>query len=381
MDTFSLNWYAGPSTQVELFSPQAGATGPYQLKYTPPMRTTIRSIQDLNLGNFELQPLNAQMEALVTALNARSSAGAGDEAAVTAAPEAEMRTLGDLLLNLIIPPYIQADLRTPELFIEMGMDDVLLGYPWELMHDGDNYLCLKHFVGRFVNSATSAPLRLSPTRQWGMPLQPLKVLIIAVPRPLPYEGEIFDPLPQAEQELNAIVETLTKIPEVRVELLRDLQATYNNVYQKLKEPWHIIHFCGHGQFDNQEPRNSRLILHNRPISTGAINTFVAKAQPILCFVNACESAMTPVGAERLNVYGLGRAFLETGAYLLGSRWKIGDTLATKFASTFYTSLLAEGCPLGKAVQDARIACYDEDRDDFAWASYTLYGDPRVCFQQ
>jgi CHAT domain-containing protein len=91
--------------------------------------------------------------------------------------------------------------------------------------------------------------------------------------------------------------------------------------------------------------------------------------------------MVPAGQEALNFYGLAQAFLGTGSYLLGTRWKINDDLAAEFAPTFYAALLKDGEPLGKAVREARIACLKKDADDFAWASYVLYGDPRVRFRR
>jgi CHAT domain-containing protein len=83
---------------------------------------------------------------------------------------------------------------------------------------------------------------------------------------------------------------------------------------------------------------------------------------------------------RYDIFGLARAFLETGAFLLGNRWKVGDAAAAAFAKAIYTELL-DGRPLGRAVRDARKACRRESPKDFSWASYTFYGDPRLCFRQ
>ena len=61
--------------------------------------------------------------------------------------------------------------------------------------------------------------------------------------------------------------------------------------------------------------------------------------PVLCFINGCETAETAQGKDRLNVYGLAQAFLETGAYLLGTRWKVSDSAAAAFAPTFYDRII------------------------------------------
>ena len=291
----------------------------------------------------------------------------------------EMQLLGQQLLIQTLPSYIQGDLSPGRFFLEIGMDEALVGYPWELMHDGEDFLCLKHYLGRFVNSTSSAPLVAYDTGRWSKPLQSLSVLIIAVPNPMPRGGINYEPLDQARKEADAIVKILTDHPDINVSVLRDVDATYNKVFQALSTPtYQIVHFCGHANFDDKKPPNSSIVLQDRSMATGSLSRYISMTRPILCFVNACESAMT---RESFNVFGLARAFLDTGAYLLGSRWKVDDHAATVFATKFYTSLLDEENPLGKAVYDARIACQKIAPDDFAWASYVLYGDPRVCFRK
>ena len=80
---------------------------------------------------------------------------------------------------------------------------------------------------------------------------------------------------------------------------------------------------------------------------------------------------------------LARAFLETGAYLLGSRWKLSDNAAAAFAPAFYKYLLEDRKSVGEAVVLGRRACMkatEADPGDIGWASYVYYGDPRVCFR-
>jgi hypothetical protein len=78
-------------------------------------------------------------------------------------------------------------------------------------------------------------------------------------------------------------------------------------------------------------------------------------------------------------FGLGRAVLESGAYLLGSRWKVSDVCAKTFALAFY-DVLFKGLSMGEAVTKARQVCKHTHPNDLAWASYAYYGDPRVCFR-
>jgi hypothetical protein len=64
------------------------------------------------------------------------------------------------------------------------------------------------------------------------------------------------------------------------------------------------------------------------------------------------------------------------------RWKINDGAAATFAESFYRKLLTEEQPLGLVIRDARIGCKARmPEDDFSWASYIYYGDPRLYFRK
>jgi hypothetical protein len=379
---YSLELHAGPGAQVEVLSPGREASPRYQVRYVPPFHMAIRPpVVDRPLGPNQLNPINQDLDRFV-ALHLGSARRAG--AAASAAPAGDstpLEELGGLLLDLIIPRYIQADLRPRSIFLEFGVDEALLGYPWELMHDGDDFLCMRHAFGRFINGAQGVLFDIQPVGYWDAEPLEISVLLISVADPLPQDQLTYESIPHVHKEAEAIAEALTEIPGVRVTWLPDHKATYNKVVQVLrKERFHIIHFCGHAHTDPKEPLQSSLVLHDRPLTTGIVQASFGKNRPILCFLNGCESAASPPGRDRFDVYGLARAFLETGAYLIGSRWKVADRAASVFAPLFYKAFLSEGKPLGAAVRDARYGCRRAEPDDFAWASYVLYGDPRVCFR-
>ncbi|MBV8309495.1 MAG: hypothetical protein JO344_03755, partial [Planctomycetaceae bacterium] len=106
---FHLDWHAGASAQVEIFSPGSGDETVYKLKYTPPMRATIRPpVMNLHLGPGELDPVDDQLDVVVKALNEGDDlrGGQGTATAVVQNTEEtaeEMQLLGNLLLNSIFP--------------------------------------------------------------------------------------------------------------------------------------------------------------------------------------------------------------------------------------------------------------------------------------
>ncbi len=125
---------------------------------------------------------------------------------------------------------------------------------------------------------------------------------------------------------------------------------------------------------------SALILHDDcPYSTGDIVENIQLAKPLLCFIHACDPAPAGSGKDLFSLHELDMAFLGTGAYLLASRWRVSDEAAGLFAKCFYKLLLVKGKSIGKAVCGARRICRHLHPDDLAWASYILYGDPRVNF--
>jgi hypothetical protein len=383
---YCVDWQAGPTSQIELFAPLDAQQAPYQLKYTPAFRATIRPpIEACNLSANDLMLIGQDLDRLAAQVQGRSPA-AGGGAPPGSTTGATMTLLGNMLLELTVPPYAMADLRPGGQFVEIGMDESLLGYPWELMHDGEEFFCLKHALGRFVNSATRAgALTAAPANPFST-FSDLSVLLVSVPAPQPRSGREFERLPGADAETMAIATTLTRIPGVKLTVLSGRDATWAGLFTALKGGHQILHFCGHAYFDDEHPRSSGLVLHDRDMSTGAIVGFLTKSRPIFCFINGCESARIGVGVpeewkNQYNIYSLARAFLDTGAYLLGSRWKVNDQAARSFAESFYQSLLGDTIPIGRAVQKARQDCVKLTGDPFGWASYILYGDPRVCFQQ
>jgi CHAT domain-containing protein len=382
-----IDWVAGPSAQVELFSPTMSAAGggqAFQMKYTPPFRATIRPpVEELNVGAGELDPIQLALTDLIK----KAENNAADAALL-----ADMQLLGEELLTFLIPRYVQSDLRAGNLFLEIGMDTALLSYPWELMHDGEDFLCLKHSLGRFVNSSSQLPTTLQPpSTLLGSALAKLSVLVISVPAPEPRQSAagaalVYDKLQEAEAETTAIIECLAAVADVEPKVLIGKEATYHNVFSALKrEQFQIIHYNGHAYFNDRKPYLSGLVLHDRDMTTGPLASTIGTKPPVLCFINACETAKSVQAAStgnRLDIYGLARGFLDTGAYLLGSRWKINDQTSAEFAKQFYTSLIQDGKSMGKATLEARKACKQAvPADVFGWASYVYYGDPRICFRR
>ncbi|GAB1720481.1 MAG: hypothetical protein NTAFB09_22120 [Nitrosospira sp.] len=383
MSNFHLDWAAGAGAQIEVFNP--GAESAYQLKYTPPFRRTIRPpLQQLQLGPGQLDGLSTQLDEVVNS----AGGGRGTAKVVQSAEDAvenQLRTTGGQLFDFIIPSDVSLDLHSAGLFLEFGVEEDLVQYPWELMHDGEDYIALKHFLGRYVNSSSGKMVPINTPKF--VSSEKLKILLVCSSNPQPrIAGVPIERLTWAETEAERLVELLSDLSGVELRVLKNNNpadpATFDNVYNALKQGCHIFHYTGHAYFDEKFRHRSSLVLWDKDMSAGPVSNFMQKKPPVLCFVNGCETALNPGWVKNYNIFSLAQAFLSTGAYLLGSRWKLEDIKAAEFAVDFYTALLQEEKSVGEATTLARKKLKDRSSaNSFAWASYVLYADPRVCFKQ
>jgi CHAT domain-containing protein len=199
---------------------------------------------------------------------------------------------------------------------------------------------------------------------------------------------VYESLPAAAEEAAAIEDLLAPhSAEIHLKHLRGKRATFEAAYDEIRHnKFHIVHFCGHANFSVGGPQRSGLVLFDKDFTSGHVRSTFGKRPPLLFVVNACESAALAGGASRswrdsYDMFGLARSFLETGAYLIGTRWKVSDEAAKAFAKQFYGDIIA-GEAFGKALCDGREACQrGAPEDPLSWASYVLYGDPRVRLQR
>lgn len=146
---------------------------------------------------------------------------------------------------------------------------------------------------------------------------------------------------------------------------------------------HLFHFACHGNFNTEDPNESKLKLAGeflRPSQiSGQSQAGLRKAKPVV-FLNACHSGQVGIGLTGLG--GWAERFLEAGASaFIGALWEANDVLAAQFAQEFYDRLWGlaafEGKrqPLGQAFHEARMAIKQADPANPTWLAYVLYGDP------
>ncbi len=140
------------------------------------------------------------------------------------------------------------------------------------------------------------------------------------------------------------------------------------------------HFSGHGSFRGLDPNKSMILLENQetftPEDLSGVVTNLGVTNPLV-FLNACQVGRSAMSLT--DIGGWASQFLKAGAgTFIGPYWSIYDTPAFDFATALYSRLLS-GMPIGKAVQQARVAI--KSAGDPTWLAYTVFADPLATVRE
>jgi class 3 adenylate cyclase/CHAT domain-containing protein/predicted negative regulator of RcsB-dependent stress response len=279
----------------------------------------------------------------------------------------DIKARGAALYDQILTPDLQEKLRAStatDLFL--SIDDALVQIPWELLFDGQSFLCRRFSMGRLVSTQQALVERQERT-----PEQALRMLIVADP-----QGD----LEAASREGKTIqAELAGEAQRLRVDT-RHRRVGISYVKEALSH-YDVLHYAGHADYDLQEPSQSGWRLADGKLTArDVLHLGEAALIPSLVFCNACQSGQTQAWeisqeAEQ-GIYGLANALLLVGAqHYIGSFWELPDQPSATFAIAFYRAL-AHSIGVGKALRRARQALAERyGEDSVVWASYVLYGDP------
>ena len=287
----------------------------------------------------------------------------------------ELRDIGRLMYSLLVPDSMQRLISDARSSLTLATNDMEM--PWELLHDGTDFLCLERSMARMPLGGT-LPRRRREQAGAGSG-ETLRVLVVAAD-PFPDR-----PLPGAAMEAVEIKRRLEERfgPAVKVRMLTGEDATGWNLNRELRSgEHHVIHYAGHALFDPDNAERSALLL------AGGERYFAQKIQRILegrpvVVINACDSGQTrnQPGASVVTSYlaeenhGLASAFIYGGAAAcVGALWPVYDDTAVDLAVNFYDHFLSGG-RVGEALRVARASSVRDSPDRVTWASYALFGDP------
>ena len=279
----------------------------------------------------------------------------------------QLQQTGFSLFEELLPHDVQTDVSSggyDNLII--NIDDGLVHIPWELLYDGQGFLCRKFNVGRVVRTRQRVVRsRLAKLRS------PIKILIICDP---------CGDLEKAYEEGDRIRNELDKSPFLIHADLFNRRVDSATLREAIRN-YDMVHYAGHADYQPDNPDESGWLLCNSKFTSREIIHMSRNLpMPPLVFSNACQSGQTgewkiEEGFEN-RIFGLANAFLLAGVqHYVGSFWEILDEASCEFSVSFYNTLLT-GEPIGGAVKKARenlVVRYGEE--NIIWASYMLYGNP------
>ena len=293
----------------------------------------------------------------------------------------ESRTLedqhkyGKLLHTYLMPEDFQDMIdMTP---LTLIVDRSTAAFPWEMAAFERHGKIIFYGPGRqltrqFRTTLSGAPGLIAPPFQ-----NRLRVLVIADPAP---EADLQ--LPGAREEGRAVVRILQSMKEERsldITIEQRIGANECDPVELLalilSEEFDLIHYSGHGDFDEKNPAKSGWIFGKENVLS-ARDIFRARRVPRLIFANACFSGVIRSGnpftlqESNRNLAGLAQAFFERGVQnYIGTGWPVDDAAALEFAKVFYREALS-GNELGSSLSKAREAILTSGS---TWGAYQHYG--------
>ncbi len=286
----------------------------------------------------------------------------------------KLRETGQVLSDDFFTQNVKDKIRaTNAAHMVINMDDQLVQVPWELLHDGRQFLCQKFSMGRLVRTKQSV-IGSGKSRALA---RPLKMLVLADPK-----GD----LKEAYSEGIQIRDFIDHEKELINTFLQTHNVTADYIRERIRN-FDLIHFAGHHDYDQQNPGQSGWRLTNGVFTAQDILRMVGTASmPALVFSNGCQTARTEEWVISNNIqnqiYGLANAFILAGVkHYIGTFWEVLDEPSRRFALEFYQHLL-KGLTTGEAVREARLAVIREyGEETIVWASYLLYGDPLFNYME
>ncbi len=272
----------------------------------------------------------------------------------------QLRLAGEELARRLLPSPLLSEIRKSMGSLTLELDAELLWIPWELLYDGEQFLCRRFDMGRLVR--TSTPLRAGAKRN--AVASPLRLLILT--------ANPADDLPQAEREGMEILTDLDQNPTLMARVLAEPKL--EQVRREFKDH-DMVHFAGH--VDKTEQGWGWRLMDGHLADHEVASMGAGRPMPLLIFSNGCHSGQFTFGQD--TGFGPAQAFLTAGVrHYIGTFWELVDGQGAQFARHFYLDL-SRGATVGAAVRNARNRVIAESGEaELAWAAYLLYGDPEYA---
>jgi tetratricopeptide (TPR) repeat protein/CHAT domain-containing protein len=243
--------------------------------------------------------------------------------------------------------------------------------PWEYLHNGKEFLISRKNI-------LISRLPLSADRIYFEPLESILRMLVIISGP---DDPRVSPLnTKKEQEIILeAVDSLYRKQKIKVDFTED--ANFENIQDYLTEKdYHIVHFTGHGVFD-EENEKGYLLFENekgkpRLIDNEEVADLFAERGIRLVVLSSCQTAK---GSSRKSFADLASVLSIRGVpAVVAMQYSILDEVAIKFAHTFYKTI-ANGRSVDLALKEARLAIKNSEKSNKAdFATPVLYLSDKDC---
>jgi CHAT domain len=273
----------------------------------------------------------------------------------------ELQLFGEVLYNAILNgevgglfEQLLTAIGAPErLRVQLQFDAPagrLARLPWEFLYRPGSQTSRGFFLGteRRLVLSRYLPLREGLLTTLQPDAGPLRILV-AVASPRDQERIVVDPVVEAISRLAAGVgATVTVLAEATADTLLDaLEAA---------TPPHVLHFMGHGEFDEQAQRGQVALVgpggtaNWLPDQVFAELVTQADPPPRMVVLHACEGGTADFASDDT---GLAPELVRLGVpAVIAMQYVVTNLLAAAFSQTLYDELV-KGVPLDHAVQRSR----------------------------
>lgn len=256
---------------------------------------------------------------------------------------------------------LEAGARPAEMETARESATLLLGLPWELLHNGHIFL----FQGA---RPTRVRRRLPNTRVLDVPVvsTPIRILLVTA-RPEDDACGYIDhrasalPLVEAMETLGGLVFIHVLDPSTLPALREELDRA-----RRANKPYHVVHFDGHGVYDRhaglgalcfEDPQDLGKIEKRRHlnVTTNELGPLLSEHRIPLVFLEACQTALAEKASE-----SVASELLKVGvASVVAMSHSVLVETARRFVEAFYDAL-ARGARVGDAMLDGQRSLKDDN---------------------
>jgi CHAT domain-containing protein/pimeloyl-ACP methyl ester carboxylesterase len=270
------------------------------------------------------------------------------------------------LFQLLIPPDLKDSLLNQDRVVFI-LDDVTANYPWELMIDTDQPLCVRMGMIRQLETADYEKRTRDTTSR--------SVYVVGDPLTPSNYPELYGARKEAE-----LVASLLK-SRYTVNHSSQRLGALEVLNQLFIQPYRIIHIAGHGYYSEADidtaGAKAGVVLDGDLFLTAAE---IAMLDPIpeLVFLNCCYLGQIGGTAYNKMAASISRELIRKGVRaVVAAGWPVRDDAALCFAQSFYKQLL-ENHSFGRALEEARRDTWTRFPESNTWGAYQAYGDPDFC---